>query len=60
MSEPEIDRGRSAAKIKSLEDRITELERVIKAVVKAMVEIEDELDVGVMPEGTYCGHDFKS
>lgn len=43
---------------RSTEDRITELERTVKALVKAMVEVESEID-SVMPEGTYYGETFE-
>jgi hypothetical protein len=39
--------------------KVNELERVIKALLKAMQDIEDELGEPVMPAGDYYGIKFE-
>lgn len=39
--------------------RIAELERVVKALLKGMVDLEKEQEEVYMPEGTYYGVEFK-
>lgn len=42
---------------KELRDKVAELERVVKSLIVAMKEVEDEIGA-VMPEGTYYGEKF--
>ena len=55
--EPEKDRLGLKKENKELRDRVTELERVAKALVIGMREIEDEIGA-MMPEGDYFGEKF--
>lgn len=52
--------ARSSEKIEALEKRVSELERISKALVEAIANLEDEFEVEVMPEGEYHGQKFES
>ena len=55
--EPEKDRLGLKKENKELRDRVAELERVCKALIIGMQEIEDEIGA-MMPEGEYFGTKF--
>lgn len=54
----ENERSSSKKKIQELETRISELEKTVKALLKAMQEAEDEIGEVLMPQGVYHGYDF--
>lgn len=59
MAEAGLGRGRSKEKTEALEKRVTELERVVKALLDGMKSTEDETGEALMPEGEYYGIEFR-
>lgn len=52
------DGGRVGRSREALEARVAELERVVKAILKAIKKTEDELDETIMEEGEFYGTKF--
>lgn len=42
-----------------MKDRVAELEKTVKALLKGMKEAEDETGEALMPAGNYYGMEFK-
>lgn len=51
--------GEQKPSLEAALERIQELERVVKALVLAVKDAEDQLETPVMPEGEYYGEKFE-
>jgi len=50
---------KSKEKLAAIDNRVTELERTVKALLVAVKQIENEIDEPAMPEGVYYGETFE-